>query len=70
MRRPYRIWRAIKIVLSDQAAKREMEKNKKIRKRTADRIDKMVADLNGCSDSWFLSVKTPLDQCVPRDGED
>lgn len=40
-----------------------------VRNEAEQRIDEMKADLNGCSDQWFLMAKNPLDECVRRDDE-
>jgi hypothetical protein len=45
----------------------QIERAKNMREETDTMIDKMVADLNGCTDKWFLSPKTPLDECIPAD---
>lgn len=65
--KPARLWKTIRIVLFDRDAEKHLETNKKLRKDTVEKINKMRADLNGCSDKWFLSVKNPLDECIPKD---
>lgn len=38
-----------------------------LRREAENRIDDMVADLNGCTDEWFLIAETGLDECVQKD---
>lgn len=38
-----------------------------VRREAEQNIADMIADLNGCSDRWFLSPKAPLDECIKRD---
>jgi hypothetical protein len=40
-----------------------------VRKATERKIDSMIADLNGCSDQWFLTPRSTLDECIPSDEE-
>lgn len=42
---------------------------RRLRAETDQKITKMIADLNGCSDRWFLTVDEKLDECVPANGE-
>lgn len=38
-----------------------------VREKTERHIEDMIADINGCSDSWFLAAKSALDECVKKD---
>lgn len=41
--------------------------SKEMRDESNKKIGDMKADLNGCSDEWFLKAKDTLDECIPND---
>ena len=57
-------------LLTGSAANYALKHSKYLREETNEKINTMIADLNGCSDRWFLTPKSPLDDCVPADGDD
>jgi hypothetical protein len=38
-----------------------------LRNLSESRIDGWKADLNGCTDKWFLMAHNSLDDCIPKD---
>jgi hypothetical protein len=59
----------IKRLFVDAEFNREIQKAKQYRQKSEEKIQKMIADLNGCSDKWFLLPKQTLDECVKPDKE-
>jgi hypothetical protein len=41
--------------------------SRELRSEAEQNIEDMKADLNGCTDEWFLVPKSPLDECIPKD---
>ena len=61
--------RRLKKILSDDTFYDEIRASRRDRIEAEKKINGMIADLNGCSESWFLSPKQTLDECVPKDSE-
>jgi len=59
--------RSIGRLLSDSHFREALEEAVREREAAERRIRRMQADLDSCSESWFLTPRQTLDDCVPRD---
>lgn len=64
---PRRILKRIVSLLGPHRQQYEVRYSNYVRREAEQKIRDMRADLNGCTDEWFLTPKTPLDECVPKD---
>jgi len=56
----------LKRIIFDSEFVDELEQAKRHRIESQKVIKQMVADLNGCSDSWFLTPKETIHDCVQK----